>query len=73
MGAQNPPFRSNDMKFLQNYDRMYHVGRTFGNVKVGGAESDSTEYRPCHIRFGAFGLRPELDEVFLNGGNPYAP
>ncbi len=70
---RNPPFRSNDMKFLQNYDRMVHVGRTFGTVKVGGADDPSTELRPCHIRFGAFGTRPELDEVFLNAPNPYAP
>ncbi len=73
MCDRNPPFRSNDMKFLQNYDRMYHVGRTFGNVKAGGADSDSTEILPCHIRFGAFGNRPDLNEAFLNGGNPYAP
>ncbi len=70
---KNPPYRSNDMKFLQNYDRMYHVGRTFGNVKAGGAESDSTDIVPCHIRFGAFGCPVELDEVFLNAANPYAP
>jgi len=65
----DPPYRSNDMKFLQNYDRMYHVGRTFGNVK----DEASGTIRPCHIRFGAFGTRPELDEVFLNARNPYAP
>ena len=65
----DPPYRSNDMKFLQNYDRMYHVGRTFGNVK----DEASGRIRPCHIRFGAFGTRPELDEVFLNARNPYAP
>ena len=70
---RNPPFRSNDMKFLQNYDRMYHVGRTFGNVKEGTHEGDSTKIIPCHIRFGAFGCPVELDDVFLNADNPYAP
>ena len=70
---RNPPYRSNDMKFLQNYDRMYHVGRTFGDVKEGGMDSDSTNVIPCHIRFGAFGYKPDLDPVFLNAKNPYAP
>lgn len=70
---REPPYRSNDMKFLQNYDRMYHVGRTFGNVKEGGMDSDSKNVVPCHIRFGAFGCPIELDERFLNADNPYAP
>ncbi|MBR6812008.1 MAG: MoaF N-terminal domain-containing protein [Oscillospiraceae bacterium] len=70
----NPPFRSNDMKFLQNYDRMYHVGRTFGNVKRGGDdEGDPGTVVPCHIGFGAFGRPVDLDPVFLNTPNPHAP
>ena len=68
-----PAFHSNDMKFLQNYDRMYHVGRTFGNRKKGGAESDSKEYERCYLLFGAFGNPVKLSDDFLNSPNPYAP
>ena len=68
----DPPFHSNDMKFLQNYDRMYHVGRTFGNVKAIGGGPDAG-ISPCHIRFGAFGTTVDLEEVFLNAKNPFAP
>ena len=71
--GQNPGFRSNDMKFLQNYDRMYHVGRTFGNVKEGGPESSSTNFTRCYISFGAFGHPIKLHDDFLNEPNPYAP
>jgi hypothetical protein len=64
----NPPFRSNNMSFLQNYDRMYHVGRTFGNV----LNPATNEVVPCHIRFGAFGNPVTLPDSFLNAPNPYA-
>ncbi|HHU29235.1 MAG: MoaF N-terminal domain-containing protein [Bacillota bacterium] len=63
----NPPYRSNDMKFLQNYDRMYHVGRTFGNI----LDPKTNKVVPCHILFGAFGNPVVLPESFENAPNPY--
>ena len=73
MHDQNPTYRSNDMKFLQNYDRMCHVGRTFGSIKEGGLESESTNVIRCYILFGAFGNPIKLSDEFLNSSNPYAP
>jgi len=58
-------FRSNNMAFLQNYDRMYHVGRTFGTTMADGKPV------PTNILFGAFGNPVELDPAFLNAPNPY--
>ena len=57
--------RSNNMSFLQNYDRMYHVGRTFGTSLIDG------KFTPTNIMFGAFGNPLELDPEFLNAPNPY--
>lgn len=70
---KNPPFRSNDMKFLINFDRMYMVGRTFGNVKEGGREGSSTNTLNCHIRFAAFANPVTFPASFLEAENPYAP
>ena len=58
-------FRSNNMNFLQNYDRMVHVGRTFGTMERDGV------LVPCRTLFGAFGNPVKLDDEFLNAGNPY--
>jgi hypothetical protein len=58
-------FRSNNMNFLQNYDRMYHVGRTFGTIRRDGVLG------PCRTLFGAFGNPVKLDDTFLNAENPY--
>lgn len=59
------PFRSNNMIFLQNYDRMYHVGRTFGSISMDG------EVVPCRTLFGAFGNPVRLDYAWLNAENPF--
>ncbi|MBR2832375.1 MAG: hypothetical protein IKE57_05565 [Oscillospiraceae bacterium] len=59
------PFRSNNMAFIQNYDRMVHVGRTFGTLRRDGADSD------IFILFGAFGSPVTLSEEFLNRKNPF--
>lgn len=64
---QNPPYRSNNMNFIQNYDRMFHVGRTFGSVLKEGQD----EVVPCHITFGAFGNPTVIDPVVLEAPNPY--
>jgi hypothetical protein len=68
IGHKNPPFRSNNMAFLQNYDRMYHVGRTFGSV----LDPESNTVVPCCIRFGAFGNPFVMPEIILNEINPYS-
>ena len=67
LSCRNPPFRSNNMSFLQNYDRMYHVGRTFGNV----LNAATNTVVPCHIRFGAFGNPVVLPDSFTNADNPF--
>ncbi|NLV50594.1 MAG: hypothetical protein GXY20_07875 [Clostridiales bacterium] len=58
-------FCSNNMAFLQNYDRMYHVGRTFGTINSNG------NLLPCRTLFGAFGNPVSLSPEFLNAENPY--
>jgi hypothetical protein len=67
IGFTNPQFRSNNMAFLQNYDRMYHVGRTFGTI----LDPETQKNAPCHIRFGAFGNPFVMPETILNEVNPY--
>ena len=67
LSDKNPPFRSNNMSFLQNYDRMYHVGRTFGNI----LDAESNEVVACHIQFGAFGNPFVMPEIILNADNPF--
>ena len=58
-------FCSNNMAFLQNYNRMYHVGRTFGTINSDG------QLVPCRTLFGAFGNPVSLDPEFLKAENPY--
>ncbi len=59
------PFRSNNMIFLQNYDRMYHCGRTFGSLTING------KILPCKANFGAFGNPVRLDPEWVTAENPY--
>ena len=65
MAGDKGKHRSNNMAFLQNYDRMFHVGRTFGNNMVDG------EVVPTRIVFGAFGKPLVLPSEFLDAPNPY--
>ena len=58
-------FRSNSMAFLQNYDRMNLVGRSFGNAMV------EDKAVPINMLFSAFGQPVELPPEFLNAPNPY--
>ena len=59
-------FRSNNMIFLQNYDRMMHVGRTFGSV-----EREHGVVVPCRCLFGAFGNLLDLPDSELNADNAF--
>ena len=62
-------FRSNTMCFLQNYKRVYQVGRSFGTSTTPAGD------RETHIMFGAFGVvqRELSDELraMLTDKNPY--
>ena len=62
---QGPVFRSNNMLFLQNYDRMYHAGRTFGSIVMDG------KVVPCRTLFGAFGNPIRLSQEVLYADNAY--
>lgn len=61
--------RSNTMAFLQNYKRVYQVGRSFGTTMVDGKP------KPLHKTFGAFGriLQPTEEYILkmLTDPNPY--
>jgi hypothetical protein len=63
--GDDQPFRSNTLVMIQNYDRMYHVGRGFGAMMVNGKPERLT------CLFGAFGNPVELPSKFLNAPNPY--
>ncbi len=63
---QGPVFRCNNMIFLQNYDRMYHAGRTFGSIVGEGGK-----IVPCRTLFGSFGNPVELPEEVLYADNAY--
>ena len=63
-------FRSNTMAMLQNYNRLYLVGRTFGTRTVDGNNV------ALHTTFGAFGklLEPDAADYIKNmltDPNPY--
>ena len=63
------PFRSNTMCMLQNYNRVYLVGRAFGTTMFDGNTN------PLHISFSAFGriLQPTEEYILklLTDPNPY--
>ncbi len=60
------PFHSNNMAFLQNYDRMYHVGRSFGTMtREDGLDHDVA------TMFGAFGNPVKIPQKFLEPHNPF--
>jgi hypothetical protein len=63
------PFRSNTMAFLQNYKRVYQVGRAFGTTMF----EDKLEH--LHISFGAYGKILDPKEEYIlkmrDDPNPY--
>ncbi len=58
-------FRCNAMCFLQNYDRMYMVGRAFGAMTEKGKDSR------IRLSFSAYGKFTEVPESFFTDPNPY--
>lgn len=64
LGAEGQ-FRSNNLCFLQNYDRMYQVGRAFGNVTIDGVDT------PIRLLFGAAGKFCESPDDYMTAPNPF--
>ena len=58
-------FRSDTLCFLDNWDRMYSVGRGFGTMSSNG------EDRPIFVMIGKYGSPVEVDEHFFTDPNPY--
>lgn len=58
-------FRCDNLTLLQNYDRMYQVGRGYGNVIFRGKLSH------VHIPIAAYGSPIELPASFLEAENPF--
>ena len=58
-------FRCDTMCFLQNYDRLYLVGKAFGNLTQDGEDSE------IRMAFGAYGKFTEAPEGFFTDPNPY--
>ena len=58
-------FRCDNLTLLQNYDRMYQVGRGFGDLCKDGC------WRHINVPLCSYGSPPELPEGFLERENPF--
>ncbi len=58
-------FRSDTLCFLDNWDRMYSVGRGFGTITRDGVDTD------LFIMIGKYGSPEEVDSSFFNDPVPY--
>ena len=58
-------FRSNTLCFLQNYKRLYQVGRAFGTSTTPGGDINT------NIMIGAYGKFTEVDPSFFTDPNPF--
>ena len=58
-------FRGNTLCFLDNWNRLYSVGRGFGTSTVDGVE------RPTFVMIGKYGVPEEVDESFFTNPIPY--
>ena len=58
-------FRSNTLCFLQNYKRLYQVGRGFGTSTTPNGDINT------NIMIGAYGKFTEVDPSFFTDPNPY--
>jgi hypothetical protein len=58
-------FRSNTLCFLQNYKRLYQVGRGFGTSTTPDGDIKT------NIMIGAYGKFAEVDPSFFTDPNPY--
>ena len=58
-------FRSDTLCFLDNWKRMYSVGRGFGTSTMDNKESE------IYVMIGKYGAPEEVDEHFFTDPNPY--
>ena len=58
-------FRCDNLTLLQNYERMYQVGRGYGDLCKDG------NWRHINVPFSSYGSPPELPEGFLERENPF--
>jgi hypothetical protein len=58
-------FRSDTLCFLDNWNRLYSVGRGFGTMTMNGTEG------PIFVMIGKYGTPEEVDEHFFTDPNPY--
>jgi hypothetical protein len=58
-------FRSDTLCFLDNWNRMYSVGRGFGTMTTEGNES------PIYVMIGKYGAPEDVDAHFFTDPNPY--
>ncbi|MCR5174543.1 MAG: MoaF N-terminal domain-containing protein [Oscillospiraceae bacterium] len=59
-------FRSNNMIFLQNYNKMMHAGRTFGHATTPDGKTFA-----CRTLFGSFGNPVHIPDSIVDGDNKY--
>jgi hypothetical protein len=59
------PFRSDTLCFLDNWNRMYSVGRGFGTSKMGDNESE------IFVMIGKYASPEDVDDNFFTDPNPY--
>ncbi len=58
-------FRSDTLCFLDNWNRMYSVGRGYGTSTMGDKEGE------IFVMIGKYGVPEEVDEHFFTDPNPY--
>ncbi len=63
--AERFGFRSDTLCFLDNWDRMYSVGRAFGKRTVDGEDQD------LFIMIGKYGVPEEVEDRFFTDPIPY--
>lgn len=60
-------FRSDNLCFLDNWNRMYSVGRGYGTITTDGEDSE------LFLMIGKYAKPEEVDEHFFTDPNPYLP
>ncbi len=63
--AERFGFRSDTLCFLDNWDRMYSVGRAFGKRTIDGEDQD------LFIMIGKYGVPEEVEDRFFTDPIPY--
>jgi len=58
-------FRSDNLCFLDNWNRLYSVGRAYGTMTIAGKDSE------MFLMIGKYGKPEEIDPHFFTDPNPY--